>query len=646
MPAAGNSVLLLLLLTCCGPAFSAGCISPLECNAKLCNDCACVNGACVCSGGWSGAACETPFCHNRNDCSDHGDCRMEMTSIVCMCDAGWAGARCEQFVCPLTCAHGGLPDTNCTTCVNCLGAWTGSECAVWDSNVPLDQLFGQLNGVILDAATAQKDLEAVNPIRGNIGWGVDIVTGVLSSLPVVGLSYTDDQKTWHGYRYPVEAAVVPIENPQPVCDSQAFPLVTDYVAHVRNNVAQSGGQNGIYGNPFPSVLNGFYNRPGDPSLSVTQLMYAIYKIELPSNQNTPYTLDKFARRALESLPPDYGSETNKALYRRFLETFGSSYTTSSDVGGLLELHSVWQSWLATDPGYNAQTLAEQAAIDFGLTTGVCKQGGSMLPPYAANRVNDGLTCLGGSPDACAVLASWFLTVPSDPVPLSYTTNSISTLVSDPRVRASLEAAVAAWVQEKNSAWAATNLCPAQCAYGGSCAPGSATCGDCLPRASGRGCNHCGPAASTFLNSSSPSTNKSKVKEATSAGHVLRRCYDPSRGDYFTTTTTNCEGQPTYQKQMVLGGTNPAPGAPQLIRCKSRNTAFQQHVTQANQPCYMAGGDFQQELILGGYYTAPGYSRRPMYRCHYTSWSFDSTDPHCEGGAVEFLMGYLDDACPD
>ena len=55
------------------------CTGALDCNARECLDCSCVNHECACADGWSGDGCATPFCNNRTDgCSGHGDCAVAL----------------------------------------------------------------------------------------------------------------------------------------------------------------------------------------------------------------------------------------------------------------------------------------------------------------------------------------------------------------------------------------------------------------------------------------------------------------------------------------------------------------------------------------------------------------------------------------
>ena len=61
------------------------CTSPVQCNAARCLDCSCVNGKCSCGAGWSGPGCDTPFCYNRTQCNNHGNCNMQVKHSRCAC---------------------------------------------------------------------------------------------------------------------------------------------------------------------------------------------------------------------------------------------------------------------------------------------------------------------------------------------------------------------------------------------------------------------------------------------------------------------------------------------------------------------------------------------------------------------------------
>ena len=159
------------------------CQSPLQCNARNCQDCACVNGECQCADGWSGDSCETPFCVNRTDgCSGHGTCQHTPTSITCECDPKFTGPHCEnQTHCDLNCVHGGTPNEACTTCEDCLVAWVGPTCNIYNSSIDAGSLLSMYTQFFTKLAAEQAGfvtaIEAkYNPVPGwnQVGAAYDI----------------------------------------------------------------------------------------------------------------------------------------------------------------------------------------------------------------------------------------------------------------------------------------------------------------------------------------------------------------------------------------------------------------------------------------------------------------------------------------
>ena len=126
-------VVLVALLSGVQGQGGGSCKGVVDCNARYCLDCTCVDGKCECADGFGGAFCETPFCQTRSNCSDHGECVATRSNITCACDPGYSGPRCKKKHCTLSCGHGGEPDAECLRCTSCLGAWKGASpsAATW-----------------------------------------------------------------------------------------------------------------------------------------------------------------------------------------------------------------------------------------------------------------------------------------------------------------------------------------------------------------------------------------------------------------------------------------------------------------------------------------------------------------------------------
>ena len=66
---------------------------------------------------------------------------------------------------------------------------------------------------------------------------------------------------------------------------------------------------------------------------------------------------------VQQLPPDYSSDTNKALYRAFVRAFGTSVITSITLGGAIEMTSRFKTALMED-GYSHEKLSANIKSDF------------------------------------------------------------------------------------------------------------------------------------------------------------------------------------------------------------------------------------------------------------------------------------------
>ena len=93
--------------------------------------------------------------------------------------------------------------------------------------------------------------------------------------------------------------------------------------------------------------------------------------------------------ALQFLPPDYSSDTNKDLYRAFVRYFGTSVTTSMVLGGAIELQSQFKTYL-TDDGFTQEFLSDSIKSDFQRGLGICGMPAPVSPTYTfVNSENSG-----------------------------------------------------------------------------------------------------------------------------------------------------------------------------------------------------------------------------------------------------------------
>ncbi len=493
------------------------CSGPLDCNAQHCYDCSCVNSRCTCADGWMGAHCETPFCTNRTaGCSGHGDCHQDLHSISCSCDAGFVGDHCQTATCALKCQHGSTPNGECTSCVGCLGAWSGTLCDKWNESVPVGRLMQQLYA-ITNATQSMLNAQAqFHPVCKQgyecVGWGVNGVTGAPTTFPVVELTYdpTRTDKTFNGMSEPLEAVSNHVVNP--VWDStdgaNTFPTIDLFQQHVDTTYTSANptvkGTGGIYSLGVNDAFGTYFQRPDDTALSVVRSSKPLISMSLPVDPVTKtrqYNFSRFAHAFVQSLPPTYESEAQKQQFRYFIEHYGTSFATSATLGGRVEQYSSWKTWL-TDPrlgGFTIAQLTRNAELDFSATTGLPGTSGEHDPGYTnKTRVLNPLQCMGGdSSTSCdADFTAWAATIADAPVLLDYELAPISDLVSDPSVKASLEAAVQAYVTELRQQWAAQNKCPPGCggAGSGSCnaTAGMSACKCSYNGRAGRMCSACAP----------------------------------------------------------------------------------------------------------------------------------------------------------
>lgn len=447
-------------------------------------------------------------CSSNTECNDRGTCKTDPKGHrgQCLCESGFTGNHCEdKQKCNLPCQHGGTPNSDCSACENCLGAWTGTFCDTYDYKVPLDKLKPQLLKMASDSEQHQKDLQKVRPLPAHIGVGVDITTGQLR-LPVVSLSYSDTSKTWTNakgetFRIPVESSfqVIPTGIYNPKTESFVFTSMSDYVDQQFSwSTSLREGSTGMFANnpDLEAIYTKYFS--GDELLTVSQQFYPLYKLTLPTDDkgNPTYTLDTHAQRALDFLPPDASTDTNKQLYQLFVENWGTSFSTTAINGGIVELKAIYDSLLLSQnlsPSgrpYTKDDLEDEANRDFICIT---KTGSCHTPDktYTDHRKLDAVTCYGGDPAACTSknFTRWAESIQYDTSILMYSLSDNGALIKDSKKRANIQQTIQQYVGEQEKKAKHQNTCP-KCSEHGTCTPPQDHCTCDGPHFTGRTCSQC------------------------------------------------------------------------------------------------------------------------------------------------------------
>ena len=206
----------------CQPGFSGSDCSLGPCDSKKCNwahalQCndldwftydhqGAVSGAvdmqCQCTDGWTGPLCATPpMCSSELVCLNGADTNLATLFVdwtnttsahscgSCKCSGHYVGADCGT--CPITCANGGVPDANCTSCVcPANSGFYGSSCQnrYYDLNVTLSNVQDTA-GLTTDMVTLAR-FERTAATDFAIAAGVSTLSGKVSvairNLTVVG----------------------------------------------------------------------------------------------------------------------------------------------------------------------------------------------------------------------------------------------------------------------------------------------------------------------------------------------------------------------------------------------------------------------------------------------------------------------------
>jgi hypothetical protein len=283
------------------------------------------------------------------------------------------------------------------------------------------------------------------------GWGADAWTGAPALFPIAHLSYTHPKKTYRGMTEPVEAIVTPVANPVFVMDTEVFPTMATCENFRNTHFAGAippQGTNGIYGDPLQDVFSTYFQHPVDKALSVTSASYAVVDLTLPSDPIThqySFTFDKYFLRALNAFPPSSNSSDPSAWYMQyhqffdsFFSKYGHSAVVQASLGGMVEVHSSWTTWLSQEYSgpLDLATLQQNAQIDWTTATGLGGHTGTPDPVYANNTTIDPIACIGGDPSKCSKGGlspdggAWATSVAVAPRLLRYQLLPISELLDD------------------------------------------------------------------------------------------------------------------------------------------------------------------------------------------------------------------------
>jgi hypothetical protein len=368
------------------------------------------------------------------------------------------------------CAHGGVRSG--TKCTDCLGGWSGADCNTWSGAEG-----GDSEGEISDAATAaQAEWDAIQaeftPMPGSVGYGVDIVTGQ-KKLPVVALSYGGKNAPFwtnsHGdtFNLPREAQFEPISTgfSSTPFKSWAFKAMSSYVSHVLASSTALTGSGGVFGEM--SSVQTFFDKyfDGDEGFAVAQQQFQLHKMTLESPEVGG--LQAQCKRALLSLPPDYSTPENQALYKLFIEFWGTSFAKSSTNGGIIQGRVAFDKGLISDQG---KTEADVAAV---VLTEIKTRASGEASQLPAGYTYIDETGYGGNPEVEVKLDgsdAWVDSIDMAPVPIEYTLSDISALVEDPQVRQNVQKSIQAYIAEFQDTWGNLDTCPTCTAFGSCTSP--------------------------------------------------------------------------------------------------------------------------------------------------------------------------------
>jgi len=426
--------------------------------------------------------------------------------------AKWKEQAIQPQQCGLNCNHGGNPNSDCTACENCLGAWTGPTCDSWDSNVPFDKVLGDLlflkeQSLNQTAGNFKRSAFASPRLSVGLGLGVDITTGV-TKLPVFRLNYPAvPDNTWTSpggtvFQLP-SGVVVKSTSEQNSGTTSFFEGMYDYVQYLygfaNTNIVEAppGSFSAEIQEDLVAMKRQYFS--GDSYMAVTKELFPVLDSQFGGSYQ--WELDPFANRAMAALPPDYSSDTNKAIYRAFIDYWGTTAISSAILGGMLDMQSfVQQSLMTSNQGpYTAAGIQQVANVDYYVNVWGTGSYDNNAQKYLSARRLGQLSCQGGnaaelcSPASAnggssATLQQWKNSIANNPVPLKYFLSDFTNYLPDPQ-RSNIRQAIQEFLTEQRNKWTVNfPTCP-ECMWG-TCQQGQYSCTCYNNHITGKVCDQC------------------------------------------------------------------------------------------------------------------------------------------------------------
>jgi hypothetical protein len=245
-----------------------------------------------------------------------------------------------------------------------------------------------------------------------------------------------------------------------------LPTIDEYKQFVHSVVgAENGGSNGIYGDSFKNVYEKYY-AGGSKGLTVSSALLTLVNIDIqpdPVTHSYQYAIDRFAARAINSLPPPPTDTSpaglsawwalHGALFRTFFGKYGSSVITHAKVGGMVEQASQY----AHTTKSSTTQLQQDAENDFHAAAGIGGGSGAHDPALT----NQPIGCTGGDSSLCSkaggigagIQGKWGLSVQTAPRLLQFNVVQLDQFfqgssVFGPDVQQTLVAGIRGYIEEQ------------------------------------------------------------------------------------------------------------------------------------------------------------------------------------------------------